>query len=179
MWISWSWRIKRIIFTNNMIEVRSIMTVDLLISDKSSVSKLCGYRLHSVSPSLDQLDDESATNQIGRSWFWGTLFGVPSFIFPVWMEAHVHAGGTCTCRDRGGAVSLGPGPMETLLDGMSSPENPRWDAPAYLWPILSYYFGSAGFIFVSINPIGEIKFSIGDGDEVRHNKISIIKLMRW
>ena len=50
-----------------MIEVRSIMTVDLLISDKSSVSKLCGHRLHSVSPSLDQLTDESATNQIGRS----------------------------------------------------------------------------------------------------------------
>ena len=74
MWISWSWRIKRIIFTNNMIEVRSIMTVDLLISDKSSASKLCGYRLHSVSPSLDQLTDESATNQIGRSWFWGALF---------------------------------------------------------------------------------------------------------
>ena len=75
MWISWSWRIKRIIFTNNMIEVRSIMTVDLLISDKSSVSKLCGYRLHSVSHTLDQLDDESATNQIGRSWFWVALFG--------------------------------------------------------------------------------------------------------
>lgn len=118
MWISWSWRIKRIIFTNNMIEVRSIMTVDLLMSDKSSVSKLCGYRLHSVNPSLDQLDDESATNQIGRSWFWGALFGVPSFTFSVWREAHVHAGGTCTCRDRGGAVSLGPGPMGTLLDGM-------------------------------------------------------------
>ena len=50
-----------------MIEVGSIMTVDLLISDKSSVSKLCGYRLHSVSSSLDQLDDESATHQIGRS----------------------------------------------------------------------------------------------------------------
>lgn len=66
-----------------MIEVRSIMTVDLLISDKSSVSKLCGYRFHSVNPSLDQLDDESATNQIGRSWFWGALFGVPSFTFSV------------------------------------------------------------------------------------------------
>ena len=52
---------------NYMIEVGSIMTVDLLISDKPSVSKLCGYRLHSVRPSLDQLDDESATNQIGRS----------------------------------------------------------------------------------------------------------------
>ena len=75
-----------------MIEVRSIMTVDLLISDKSSVSKLCGYRLHSVSSSLDQLDDESATNQIGRSWFWGALFGVPSFTFPVWGEVQVHAG---------------------------------------------------------------------------------------
>ena len=75
-----------------MIEVRSIMTVDLLISDKSSVSKLCGYRFHSVNPSLDQLDDESATNQIGRSWFWGALFGVPSFTFSVWREAYVHAG---------------------------------------------------------------------------------------
>ena len=50
-----------------MIEVGSIMTVNLLISDKPSVSKLCGYRLHSVSHTLDQLDDESATNQIGRS----------------------------------------------------------------------------------------------------------------
>lgn len=49
-----------------MIEVRSIMTVNLLISDKSSVSKLCGYRLYSVISFLDQLDDESATNQIGR-----------------------------------------------------------------------------------------------------------------
>lgn len=75
MWISWSWRIKRTIFTNNMREVRSIMTVDLLISDKPSVFKLCGHRLYSVSPSLDQLDDESATNQIGRSWFWGALSG--------------------------------------------------------------------------------------------------------
>ena len=46
------------------------------------------------------------------------------------MRGHrcLHAGGTCTCRDRGGAVSLGPGPMETLLDGMSSSES--W--PAYL-----------------------------------------------
>ena len=93
MWISWSWRIKRIIFTNNMIEVGSIMTVDLLISDKPSVSKLCGYRLHSVSPSLDQLDDESATHQIGRSWFWGALSGVPSSTFPVWGDAQVS-----TCR---------------------------------------------------------------------------------
>ena len=49
-----------------MMKVGSIMTVDLLISDKPSVSKLCGYRLHSVRPSLDQLADESAANQIGR-----------------------------------------------------------------------------------------------------------------
>lgn len=86
-----------------MIEVGSIMTVNLFIFDKPSVSKLCGYRLHSVSPSLDQLDDESATNQIGRPWFWGALFGVPSFTFPVWRGHRcLHAGGTCTCRDRGG-----------------------------------------------------------------------------
>ena len=50
-----------------MAGVGSIMTVNLLISDKPSVSKLCGYRLHSVSPSLVQLTDESAANQIGRS----------------------------------------------------------------------------------------------------------------
>ena len=68
MWISWSWRIKRTIFTNNMMKVGSIMTSDLLI-------KLCGHRLYNVSSSLDQLDDESATNQIGRSWFWGALSG--------------------------------------------------------------------------------------------------------
>ena len=42
-----------------MIEVGSIMTVDLLI-------KLCEYRLYSVISSLDQLADESAANQIGR-----------------------------------------------------------------------------------------------------------------
>ena len=39
-------------------------------------------------------------------------------------EVHVHAG------TEEGAVSLGPGPRETLLDGMSSSENPRWDTPA-------------------------------------------------
>lgn len=39
-------------------------------------------------------------------------------------EVHVHAG------TEEGTVSSGLGPMETLLDGMSSPENPRWDAPA-------------------------------------------------
>lgn len=133
MWISWSWRIKRIIFTNNMTEVRSIVTVDLLISDKSSVSKLCGYRLHSVSPSLDQLDDESATNQIGRSWFWGALSGVLIFIFPVWRGHRcLHAGGTCTCRDKGGCCvpwSWTKGDS-TWWDRMSSPENPHWDALA-------------------------------------------------
>lgn len=47
-------------FYQNMMKVGSIMTSDLLI-------KLCGHRLYSVSPSLDQLTDESATNQIGRS----------------------------------------------------------------------------------------------------------------
>ena len=93
MWISWSWRIKRTIFTNNMMKVGSIVTSDLLI-------KLCGYRLHSVSPSLDQLDDESATNQIGRSWFWGALPGNLLYrgelqVSPCrrhMQEAHVHAG---------------------------------------------------------------------------------------
>lgn len=40
-------------------KVRSIMTVNLLI-------KLCGYRLYSVSSSLDQLTDELAANQICR-----------------------------------------------------------------------------------------------------------------
>ena len=39
-------------------------------------------------------------------------------------DVHVHAG------TEEGAVSLGPGSMGTLLDGMSSPENPRRDAPA-------------------------------------------------
>ena len=68
-------------------------------------------------------------------------------------------------------MSLGSGPMEILLDGMRLSENPCQHNHD-----LSYYFGSAGFIFVSINPIGEIKFSIGDGDEVRHNKISIDSL---
>lgn len=60
-------------------------------------------------------------------------------------EAHAHAGGTCTCRDRGGAVSLGPGSMEILLDGMRLSENPCQHNHD-----LSYYFGSAGFVFVYI-----------------------------
>ena len=163
MWISWSWRIKRIIFTNNMIEVRSIMTVNLLISDKSSVSKLCGYRLHSVSPSLDQLDDESATNQIGRPWFWGALFGVPSFTFPVgWRHMCLHAGGTCTCRDRGGCCvpwSRTNGDS-TWWDGMSSPENPHRHNHD-----LSYHIALVQpdlFLYT---------FSIGD-DEVHFNTIN-------
>ena len=91
-----------------MMKVGSIMTSDLLI-------KLCGHRLYSVSSSLDQLTDESAANQIGR-YDSGELCLVTFSTG----ERHrcLHAGGTCTCRDRGGAVSLGPGPMETLLDGM-------------------------------------------------------------
>lgn len=88
-------------------------------------------------------------------------------------EAYAHAGGTCTCRDRGGAVSLGPRPMETLLDGMRPSENPCQHNHD-----LSYYFDHTESDLVFINPIGEIKFSIGDGDEVRHNKIRLIKLMR-
>lgn len=52
---------------------------------------------------------------------------------------------------------------------MSSPENPRRHNHG-----LSYYFDHTESDLVSINPIGEIKFSIGDGDGVRHNKISII-----
>ena len=42
--------------------------------------------------------------------------------------------------------------------------------------VLSYYFDHTESDLVSINPIGEIKFSIGDGDEVRHNKTSIDSL---
>ena len=83
----------------------------------------------------------------------------------------LHAGCTCTCRDRGGAVSLGSGPMEILLDEMRLSENPCQHNHD-----LSYYFDHTESDLVSINPIGEIKFSIGDGDEVRHNKISIDSL---
>ena len=72
------------IFTNNMMKVGSIMTSNLLI-------KLCGYRLYSVSPSLDQLDDESAANQIGRSWFWGALSG--DLLYRGELQVS-----TCTCR---------------------------------------------------------------------------------
>lgn len=106
-----------------MIEVRSIMTVDLLISDKSSVSKLCGYRLHSVNPSLDQLDDESATNQIGRSWFWELCLvfqALPSLYGGRHMymqEVHVHAGTEevlCPLNQD----SYYGGTLTILLDGM-------------------------------------------------------------
>ena len=71
-------------------------------------------------------------------------------------DVHVHAG------TKEGTVSLGPGPMEILLDGMRLSENPyqhNYD--------LSYYFDHTESHLVSINTIGEIKFSIGDGDEVR------------
>ena len=70
-------------------------------------------------------------------------------------------------------MSLGPRPMETLLDGMRLSENPCQHNHGS-----SYYFNHTESDLVSINPIGEIKFSIGDGDEVRHNKIRLIKLMR-
>ena len=68
-------------------------------------------------------------------------------------------------------MSLGPGPMEILLDGMRLSENPCQHNHD-----LSYYFDHTESDLVSINPIGEIKFSIGDGDEVRHNKTSIDSL---
>ena len=57
---------------------------------------------------------------------------------------------------------------------MSSSENPCWTCQHN--HDLSYYFDHTESDLVSINPIGEIKFSIGDGDEVRHNKISIDSL---
>ena len=122
MWISWSWRIKRIIFTNNMIEVGSIMTVDLLI-------KLCEYRLYSVISSLDQLTDESAANQIGRSWFWGALFG--NLLYRG--EPQVS-----TCRRcmymQGQRRCCVPWTWTKwrfyLMGGMRLSENPCWDTPA-------------------------------------------------
>ena len=87
-------------------------------------------------------------------------------------ESHrcLHAGGTCTCRDRGGyCVPWGRTYMMERLssfylrNGMRLSENPCWTCHHNHG--LSYYFGSAGFVFVYINPIGEIKFFIGD-DEV-------------
>ena len=57
-------------------------------------------------------------------------------------------------------MSLGPGPMEILLDGMRLSENPCQHNHD-----LSYYFDHTESDLVSINPIGEIKFFIGD-DEI-------------
>ena len=85
-------------------------------------------------------------------------------------EAHVHAG------TEEGAVSLGPGPMGTLLDGMEWVLQKIHTGMRRHNHGLSYYFDHTEFDLVSINPIGEIKFSIGDGDEVRHNKTSIDSL---
>ena len=126
MWISWSWRIKRTIFTNNMMKVGSIMTSDLLI-------KLCGYRLYSVSPSLDQLDDESATNQIGRSWFWGALSGNLLYRGDAQVSTcrrHMHMQGQRRCCVPWGRTHM----MERLSsfylrNGMRLSENPCWGAP--------------------------------------------------
>ena len=87
-------------------------------------------------------------------------------------EAYVHAGA------EEGAVFLGPGPRETLLEGMEWVHKKIHTGTCRHNHGLSYYFDHTESDLVSINPIGEIKFSIGDGDEVRHNKISIIKLMR-
>ena len=85
---------------NYMIEVGSIVTVDLLISDKPSVSKLCGYRLHSVRPSL-----------YGGKYMY-------------MQEVHVHAGTEEVL------CPLDLDQMEILLDGMRLSENPCWDTPA-------------------------------------------------
>ena len=63
-----------------------------------------------------------------------------------------------------------------LRNGMRPSENPCWTCHHNHGS--SYYFDHTESDLVSINPIGEIKFSIGDDDEVRHNKIGIIKLMR-
>ena len=166
MWISWSWRIKRIIFTNNMIEVGSIMTVDLLISDKPSVSKLCGYRLHSVSPSLDQLPWASWLMSLLLTRQAGHDSGELCLVFqalPSLYEGHrcLHAGGTCTCRDRGGAVSLGPGPNE------DSTWWEEWDFQKIHAGTHQHNHDLLWFSWI---------FSIGDGDEVRHNKINIDSL---
>ena len=85
-------------------------------------------------------------------------------------EVHVHAGTEEVLRP------LDLDQMEILLDGM------EWvlqKIPAGMCQHnhdLSYYFDHTESDLVSINPIGEIKFSIGDGDEVRHNKISIDSL---
>lgn len=140
-----------------MMKVGSIMTVDLLISDKPSVSKLCGYRLHSVRPSLDQLDDESATNQIGRSWFWGALFGNLLYRGEPQVSTcrrHMYMQGQRRCcvpwsRTNGDSTWWNETFRKSMLGHTS---------------IIMTYFGSVGY------------FLFGDGDEVRHNKISIDSL---
>ena len=80
-------------------------------------------------------------------------------------EVHVHAGTEEVL------CPLNLDQMEILLDGMRLSENPCQHNHD-----LSYYFDHTESDLVSINPIGEIKFSIGDGDEVRHNKTSIDSL---
>ena len=52
-----------------------------------------------------------------------------------------------------------------LRNGMRPSENTCWTCQHN--HDLSYYFDHTESDLVSINPIGEIKFSIGDGDEVR------------
>lgn len=81
-----------------MIEVRSIMTVDLLISDKSNCVVI-DFTV-SVLPWTSWMMSLLLTRQIGHDSMESVW--VPSFTFPVWREVHVHAGGTCTCRDSGG-----------------------------------------------------------------------------
>ena len=80
-------------------------------------------------------------------------------------EAHVHAGTEEVL------CPLVQDQMEILLDEMRLSENPCQHNHD-----LSYYFDHTESDLVSINPIGEIKFSIGDGDGVRHNKTSIDSL---
>ena len=154
-----------------MMKVGSIMTSDLLI-------KLCGHRLYSVSPSLDQLTDESATNQIGRSWFWGALSGNLLYRGDTQVSTcrrHMHMQGQRRCCvPWAGHIWWRDSHYSTWRDGMRLSENPCWVCQHN--HDLSYYFDHTESDLVSINPIGEIKFSIGDGDEVRHNKTSIDSL---
>ena len=83
-------------------------------------------------------------------------------------DVHVHAG------TEEGTVFFGPGPMEILLDGMRLSENPYQHNHDISYHIILVQLD----LFLYTFSIGEIKFSIGDGDEVRHNKTSIVKLMR-
>lgn len=140
-----------------MMKVWSIMTVDLLIFDKSSVFNCVGELVLTIidftvsALSLDLLVDESATHQINWPGFWGAT-GCP------------HAGGgTCTCRDRGGAVSPGPG-LILWRDSHSWGEDgfSRKSTLGVHRQNHGCHFGSAGPTLISTNPIGEI----GDDDEV-------------